>query len=74
MGHIPKNRLRLKIKCVCIYEIIQLIVMKMKMKMKKDHVDITYIDLWSRNGHKYRKYKKCLDMMMLICTKQLNNS
>ena len=23
-----------------------------------------------RHGHKYSKYKKCLSMMMLICTKQ----
>ena len=24
----------------------------------------------SRHGHKYRKYKKCLTMMRLICIKQ----
>ena len=24
----------------------------------------------SRHGHKYSKYKKCLNMMMLICIKQ----
>ena len=24
----------------------------------------------SRHGHKYSEYKKCLSLMMLICTKQ----
>ena len=29
----------------------------------------------SRHGHKYRRYRKCLSMMMLICIKQhLSNS
>ena len=25
---------------------------------------------WSRHGHKYNEYQKCLNMMMLIRTKQ----
>ena len=42
--------------------------MKMKMKKVSHRHDINRPRL--RHGHKYRKHKKCLSMMMLICIKQ----
>ena len=60
-----------KNKCVCIHETIRLIIMKIKMKMKKRIRHKYYINRpRSRHGHKYNKYKKFLNMMMLACIKQ----
>ena len=43
--------------------------MKMQMKSHGSHrYDINRP--WSRHGHKYSEYKKCLYVMMLICIKQ----
>ena len=59
-----------KHKCACIHGIILLILMKMKTKMKNGS---HRYDL-NRPKLKYSKYKKCLNMMLLICMKQhLNN-
>ena len=46
--------------------------MKKKMKMKKKTTTRRHgiSKPKSRHGHKYSKYKKCLNMMMLICIKQ----
>ena len=57
-------------KCVCIHEIIRLIIMKMKMKLKKKSQRYDINRPSSRHGHKYRKYKKCLSMTMVIFVKQ----
>ena len=62
--HILKNKQ--KNKCVCIHEIIRLIIMKMKNRSHRCDINRRR----SRHGHKYNKCKKCLRMMMLICTKQ----
>ena len=64
IGHILKNEQ--KNKCVCILEIIRLIILKMKMKMKKrsHKFDI------NRRKHRYSKYKKCFNTMLLICINQ----
>ena len=40
------------------------------MKMKKSSHRLDINKSWSRHGHKYSKYKKCLNMMMLIYIKQ----
>ena len=45
-----------------------LIKMMMKMKNRSQRYDINRP--WSRHGHRYSKYKKCLTMMMLRCIKQ----
>ena len=42
---------------------------KMKMKNRSHRYDINRPR--SRHGNKYRKYEKCLSMMMLIRIKQL---
>ena len=68
IGHILKNKQRNK--CVCIHEIIQLIIMKMKMKMKNGSHRYDINRPGSKNRYKCSEYKKCLSMMMLICTKQ----
>ena len=68
MGHILKNKRNNK--CVCTNEIMRLIVMKMEMKMKKESHRYDINRRRSRHGHKYRKYKKYLRMMMLTCIKQ----
>ena len=59
-----------KNKCVCIHDIIWLIIIKTKMEMKNrlHRYDIKRPS--SRHAHKYRKYKKCLSMMMPLCIKQ----
>ena len=57
-------------KCVCIHEIIPLIIMKMKMKLKKKSQRYDINRPSSRHGQKYRKYKKCLSMTMVIFVKQ----
>ena len=44
--------------------------MKMKMKMKNISHRYNINRPWSRHGHKYSKYKKCISMVMLICIKQ----
>ena len=67
-GHILENKQ--KNKHVCIHEIMQLIIMKMKMKMKIDSRKYSINRPRSRRGHKYSKYRKRLNMMMLICIKQ----
>ena len=65
IGHILK--IKQKNKCVCIHEIIWLIIMKMKMKMKNRSHRYSINRPRSRHGHKYSKYKKYLNMMVLIC-------
>ena len=55
---------------VCNHEIIRVIMMKMKMKMKNGSHRYDKIRPTSRHRHKYSKYKKCLNMMMLLCIKQ----
>ena len=40
------------------------------MKMKNESYRYDVNRSWSRHGYKYTKYKKCLSIMMLICTKQ----
>ena len=67
-GHILKNKQ--KNKHVCIHEIMQLIIMKMKMKMKIDSRKYSINRPRSRHGHKYSKYRRRLNMIMLICIKQ----
>ena len=57
-------------KGVCIHEIIRLIIMKMKMKLKKKSQRYDINRPSSRHGQKYRKYKKCLSMTMVIFVKQ----
>ena len=42
----------------------------MKLKME-NRLHRYYINRpWCRHGHEYTKRKKCLSIMMLICTKQ----
>ena len=44
----------------------------MKMRLKMKNISHTY-DInrpTSRHGHKYRKHKMCLSLMMIICIKQ----
>ena len=62
--HVLKNKQ--KIKCVCIHEIIHLIMMKMRiiMKSRSHRYDINRPKLRSN------KYKKCLNMILLIRIKQ----
>ena len=45
-------------------------MMKMKMEIKNRSHRYDINRPWSRRGHKYNKYKKCLSMMMLLCIKQ----
>ena len=68
MGHILKNKQ--KYKCASIHEIMQLIIMKMKIKMKNRSHRYDINRPRSRHGHKYREYKMCLNMIMLVCIKQ----
>ena len=63
IGHILKNKQ--KNKCVCFHQIIRLIIMKMKMRNRSHRYDIK--SPRSRHGHKYRKYKKCLIIVVLTC-------
>ena len=69
MGHILKHKQN-KNKWVCIHDIMRLIIMKMKMKMKNRSHRHDMKGARPRHGHKYSKYKKCVSMMMFICTKQ----
>ena len=64
--HIVKNKR--KNKWVCIHEIIRLIMMKMQKKKKNGSHRYDINRPRSTYGHKYRKYKKCLIMTMLIRT------
>ena len=52
-----------------IHEIVRLIIMKMKMKMKNRSHRYHINRLKSRYGHKHRKYKECLSMMIPLCIK-----
>ena len=63
-------KIKQKNKCVCIHEIIRLIRMKMKIKIKNRSYRYNINRQKSRHGHKYTKYKKCLNVMLLICIKQ----
>ena len=45
-------------KCVNFWEIVWLIIMKMKMKIKYRSRRYDLIRSRSRDGHKYRKYRK----------------
>ena len=60
--HILKNKQ--KSKCVCVHEIIRLTIMKMKIKNRSHRYDI------NRPKPRYSKYKKCLNMTLLICIMQ----
>ena len=72
IGHILKNKQ--KNKGVFIHETILLIIMKMKMKLKKRLQRYGIKRHMSGHGHKCRKYKKCLSVMMLIyITQDLSN-
>ena len=42
--------------------------MRLKMKNRSSRYDINRPRC--RHGHKYTKYKMCLDIMMVICIKQ----
>ena len=42
--------------------------MRLKMKNRSSRYDINRPR--RRHGHKYTKYKTCLDIMMVICIKQ----
>ena len=55
-----------KDKCVCIHEITRLIIMKMERKKKNRSHRYDINRPRFRHGHKYRKYKKCPIMVMLI--------
>ena len=68
IGDILKNKQ--KSKHVFTHEITQLIITNMKMKMKNRSHRYNINRPWSRHGHKFSKYKKCLSMMMLICIKK----
>ena len=68
IGHILKHKQNNKY--VCIHEIIRLIIMKMKMKIKNGSHRYDINRPRSRHEHKYSKYKKCLNIMMLLCIKQ----
>ena len=67
-GHILKNKQQNK--HVCIHEIMELIILKMKTKMEIDSRKYGINRPRCRHGHKYSKYMKRLNMMMLVCTKQ----
>ena len=49
---------------------IRLIIMKMKLKMKNRSHRYDINRPRSRHGHRYSKYKKCLTMIMFICSRQ----
>ena len=66
--HILENKQ--KNKCIWIHEIMQLIIIKIKMKLKNRSHRYDINSHRSRHGHEYRKYKKCLTMVMLVCIKQ----
>ena len=59
-----------KVKLVFIYEITRLLVMKMKIKINNRSHTYDINRPRSRDGHKHSKYKKCLNMKMLICIRQ----
>ena len=44
--------------------------MKMRLKMKNRSRRYDINRPRRRHGHKYTKYKMCLDIMMVICIKQ----
>ena len=44
--------------------------MKMRLNMKKRSSKYDINRPRRRHGHKYTKYKICLDIMMVICIKQ----
>ena len=44
--------------------------MKMRLKIKNRSCRYNINRPRSRHGHKYTKYKMCLDIMMVICIKQ----
>ena len=46
------------------------VLMKMMMKIQNRSQRYDINRPWSRHGHRYSKYKKCLTMMMLTCIKQ----
>ena len=45
-----------------------IIKMRLKMKNRSHRYDINRIR--RRHGHKYTKYKTCIDIMIVICIKQ----
>ena len=55
---------------VCIRDIMRLIILKMKVKMKNWSQRYDINNPRSRHGDKYKKYKKCLTMIMLASPKQ----
>ena len=59
-----------KNKYVYLNEIIWLITTKMRLKMKNGSSIYDTNRPRRRQGHKYTKYKMCLSIMMVICTKQ----
>ena len=65
IGDTLKNKQ--KSKRVFTHEITRLIIMKMKMKMNNRSNGYDKNGPRSRRGHKYKKYKKCLIMMKVIC-------
>ena len=68
--HLKIIKIKQKSKFVCIQEIMRLIIMAMEMKIKDRSHRYDIIRPRSRHGHNCSKYKKCLDMMMLIYIKQ----
>ena len=76
-GHILKNDQKEQL-CLCLWDFtimiygdfIIMIIMKMKMKIKNRSHRYEINRPSSRHGCKYSKYKKCLSMMILMCTKQ----
>ena len=59
-----------KNKCVSFHNIMWLIIMRMKMKKKILSHRYGMDKPRSKQGHKYCKFKKCLNMMWLICIEQ----
>ena len=56
--HYLKNKQ--KSECVCIHQIVRVTIMKMRMKNRSHRYDI------NRPEPRYTKYKKCLNMLLLI--------
>ena len=54
----------------CFNEMVRLILMKMRLKMKNRLHEYDINKPRRRHGHKYAKYKMCLSMTMIVCTKQ----
>ena len=63
-----------KNKCTYFNEIVCLIIMKMRLKMKNGSHRYDINRTRSRHGHKYTKYKMCLSMMIVMCSKQQINN